>query len=135
MSTPFSKTLSAEEIGKRLAKAFQGWHESSRTHIGRTVFFAAATGSASEKKIADIIRQEGALKITDPYISDFIKDREHVQPVVIKVRGGTHFSAATVCQVEGYVNTLGLFPLFKHKLIFSTPMQVCCADPTSYICT
>lgn len=121
-------TLTAKLVGQRLCEWFQGWHESSTTEIGRTVFFAACPWSGAHREIDEVVKAEKGRPKTDPEYRPFAGDRAMMRPIYIRARGGTSVSAVTLCEVDGYVAPTDLYissvakvleALNRHSVVFA----------------
>jgi hypothetical protein len=120
--------LTAESVGQKLHKWFQGWHESSTTEIGRTVLFAACPWSEAHNEIHQVVLAEKG-KIKDhPEYRPFASDRAMMRPIYIRARGGTSVSAVTLCEVHNYVAPTDLYisavakvleALNRHAVVFA----------------
>lgn len=111
-----------------LCRWFQGWHESSTTEIGRTVYLAACPWSTAHKEIHEVVTAEQGKPKTDPEYRPFAADRAMMRPIYIRARGGTSVSAVTLCEVEGYVAPTDLYissvakvleALNRHAIVFA----------------
>ena len=121
-------TLTAKSVGQKLCEWFQGWHESSTTEIGRTVFFAACPWSDSHREIHAVVQAANGRPKDDPEYRPFAADRAMMRPIYIRARGGTSVSAVTLCEVDGYVAPTDLYissvakvleALNRHAVVFA----------------
>lgn len=123
-----SKLLTAEFVGGKLCEWFQGWHESSTTEIGRTVYLAACPWSEAHREIDDVVKAEKGRPKTDAEYRPFAADRAMMRPIFVRARGGTSVSAVTLCEVEDYVAPTDLYissvakvleALNRHAVVFA----------------
>jgi hypothetical protein len=122
-----SKVLTAKFVGEKLCEWFQGWHESSTTEIGRTVYLAACPWSEAHSEIDEVVKAANG-KPKDSEYRPFAADRAMMRPIYIRARGGTSVSAVTLCEVEGYVAPTDLYissvakvleALNRHAVVFA----------------
>jgi len=93
---------------------FAGWHESSSTDIGRTLFFAANKTSFLNVQVESIVQKTHAKPIDD--IGPLSQNTNLYEPLYVRVKSNHGVSAATVCSVDGY--------LLKTELLTAAELKV-----------
>ncbi len=106
--------FTAESVASWLHDNFAGWHESSSTDIGRTLFFAANKTSFLNVQVESIVQKTHAKPIDD--IGPLSQNTNLYEPLYVRVKSNHGVSAATVCSVDGY--------LLKTELLTAAELKV-----------
>ena len=92
------------EIGRALARAFQGWHVSNQTAMGRTLSAIVPKGCVNGAQIAEHIANHRAVNVdTDDEARQLAGPHGNYEALTINVRGGSAHCATTLCEVNNFV--------------------------------
>ena len=106
--------FTASAVAKWLHANFAGWHESSSTDIGRTLFFVANEKSLLQEQVTKIVEKNNAQRVDD--IGPLAQNTNLYEPLYVRVKSNHGVSAATVCSVDGY--------LLKSDLLTAAELKV-----------